>query len=154
MLCLQQYNPSCVPWLTSALRRLYTLTTSHLYRRVACCSFARSPLFLRCSLPKRSNFSVAFAKFAYAVPSESYTVAKSAVFPIDRNSEYPKMAQECTPDVDVTVINENCITQCYLKRTISFNFLLCRELVMTVNVTVQERNATCRIIASAESSTR
>ena len=54
---------------------------------------------------------MAFAKFAYAVPSGSYNVTKSAVFPIDRNSEYPKMAQECTPDVDVTVINKNCITQ-------------------------------------------
>ena len=52
-----------------------------------------------------------FAEFAYAVPSGSYSVAKSAVFPIDCNREYPKMAQECTPDVDVTIINENCITQ-------------------------------------------
>ena len=30
----------------------------------------------------------------------------------------------------------------------SFNFILCRELVMTVNIPVQERNATCRIVAS------
>ena len=81
------------------------------YRRVACRTFARSSPFFRCSLPKRSNFSTAFAKFAYLVPSGSYSVAKSAVFAIDRNSEYPKIAQECTPDVDVTVINENCITQ-------------------------------------------
>ena len=34
----------------------------------------------------------------------------------------------------------------------SFNSILCRELVMTVNIPVQERNATCRIIASAKSS--
>ena len=34
----------------------------------------------------------------------------------------------------------------------SFNFLFSRELViMTVNTPVQERNATCRIVGSAES---
>ena len=33
----------------------------------------------------------------------------------------------------------------------SFSFIVCRELV---NIPVQERNATCRIIASAESSMR
>ena len=32
----------------------------------------------------------------------------------------------------------------------SFNFLLCRKLVMKVNVAVQERNATYRIAASVE----
>ena len=31
----------------------------------------------------------------------------------------------------------------------SFNFIVCRELVMTVNIPVQERNAICRIVASA-----
>ena len=31
----------------------------------------------------------------------------------------------------------------------SFNFILCRELVMTVNILVQEKNATCRIVARA-----
>ena len=109
ILCVQQYNPSCVPWLTSALqRRLYTLTTSRLYRHVACHTFARSLPFFHCSLPKRSNFSTAFAKFAYVVPSGSYSAAKSAVFPIDRNSEYPKMAQECTLDVDVTFNYGTC----------------------------------------------
>ena len=36
------------------------------------------------------------------------------------------------------------------EHAISFNFLLCRELVMKVNVAVQERNATCRIAASVE----
>ena len=36
----------------------------------------------------------------------------------------------------------------------SFNFILCRELVMTVNLAVQERNANCRIVASAGSSMR
>ena len=36
----------------------------------------------------------------------------------------------------------------------SFNFIVCRELVMTVNTPVQERNATCRIIASVGSLTR
>ena len=51
---------------------------------------------------------MAFAKFAYAVPSGSYNATKSAVFPIDRNSEYPKMAQECTPDVDVTFNYGTC----------------------------------------------
>ena len=35
----------------------------------------------------------------------------------------------------------------------SFNFLLCGELVITVNIPVQERNGTCRIVASMESST-
>ena len=35
----------------------------------------------------------------------------------------------------------------------SFNFILCRQLVMTVNIPVQERNATCRIVTSAESLT-
>ena len=33
----------------------------------------------------------------------------------------------------------------------SFNFLVCRELVMTVNIPVQERNVTCRIVVSVES---
>ena len=60
---------------------------------------------------KKIEFFNAFAKFAYAVLSGSYSAAKSAAFPIDHNSEYPKMVQECTLDVDVTVINENCITQ-------------------------------------------
>ena len=36
----------------------------------------------------------------------------------------------------------------------SFNFIVCRELVMTVNIPVHERDATCRIVASAGSSTR
>ena len=36
------------------------------------------------------------------------------------------------------------------EHAISFNFLLCRELVMKVNVAVQERNATYRIAASVE----
>ena len=32
-----------------------------------------------------------------------------------------------------------------------FNFLLCRELVVTVNcIPVQERSATCRIVVSTE----
>ena len=38
----------------------------------------------------------------------------------------------------------------------SFNFVLCRDLVMTVNIPVQERNKgmlACRIVASAGSST-
>ena len=35
----------------------------------------------------------------------------------------------------------------------SFNFLLCRELVMTVKIPVQERNTTCRIVASVGSLT-
>ena len=60
---------------------------------------------------KKIEYLNAFAKFAYAVLTGSYSAAKSTVFPIHRNSEYPKMAQECTPDIDVTVINENCITQ-------------------------------------------
>ena len=33
-----------------------------------------------------------------------------------------------------------------------FNFVLCRELLMRVNIPVQKWNATCRIVASAESS--
>ena len=33
------------------------------------------------------------------------------------------------------------------------NFIVCRELVMTVNIPVQERNTTCRIVTSARSST-
>ena len=36
----------------------------------------------------------------------------------------------------------------------SFNFILCRELVMTVNIPVQERNAACSVVASMGSSTR
>ena len=36
----------------------------------------------------------------------------------------------------------------------NFYFVVCRELVMIVNIPVQERNATCRTIASAGSSTR
>ena len=51
---------------------------------------------------------MAFAKFAYAVLSGSYSAAKSAVFAIGRNSEYPKMAQECTPNVDVTFNYGTC----------------------------------------------
>ena len=39
-----------------------------------------------------------------------------------------------------------------MEHAFSFNFMLCRELVVTVNISVRERNATCRIIASAESS--
>ena len=35
----------------------------------------------------------------------------------------------------------------------SFNFILCRELVMTVNIPELDRNATCRINASTGSST-
>ena len=34
----------------------------------------------------------------------------------------------------------------------SFNFIVYRELVMTVNIPIQEINATCRIVASAGSS--
>ena len=33
------------------------------------------------------------------------------------------------------------------KHAFSFNFIVCRELVMTVNTPVQERDATCRIVA-------
>ena len=33
----------------------------------------------------------------------------------------------------------------------SFNFIVCRELVMTVNIPVQERDATCRIVGSVGS---
>ena len=40
------------------------------------------------------------------------------------------------------------------EHAVSFNFLLCRELVVKVNVAVQERNATYRIAASAERLTR
>ena len=36
----------------------------------------------------------------------------------------------------------------------AIKFILCRELVMTANRTVQERNAICRIVDSAESLTR
>ena len=36
----------------------------------------------------------------------------------------------------------------------NFNFIVCRELVMTVNIFVQERNVTSRIVASAGSLTR
>ena len=36
------------------------------------------------------------------------------------------------------------------EHAISFNFLLCRKLVVKVNVAVQERNATYRIAASVE----
>ena len=36
------------------------------------------------------------------------------------------------------------------EHAISFNFLLCRELVVKVNVAVQERNATYRIAANVE----
>ena len=36
------------------------------------------------------------------------------------------------------------------EHAISFNFLLCRELVMKVYIAVQEKNATYRIAASAE----
>ena len=36
------------------------------------------------------------------------------------------------------------------EHAVSFNFLLCRKLVMKVNVAVQERNATYRIAASVE----
>ena len=35
----------------------------------------------------------------------------------------------------------------------SFSFIVCRELVMTVNIPVKERDATCRIVASAGSLT-
>ena len=38
-----------------------------------------------------------------------------------------------------------------MEHAFSFNFLLCRELVMTVNIPVQERNATCRIVAGVKS---
>ena len=31
--------------------------------------------------------------------------------------------------------------------------LLCKRVVMTVNIPVQEKNATCRIVASADGST-
>ena len=51
---------------------------------------------------------MAFAKFACTVPSGNYSTAKSAVFPIDRNGEYPKMAQECILDVDVTFNYGTC----------------------------------------------
>ena len=40
-----------------------------------------------------------------------------------------------------------------MEHAFSFNFILCRELVMTVNIPVQERNAICRIVASAGSLT-
>ena len=33
----------------------------------------------------------------------------------------------------------------------AFSFILCGELVMTVNIPVQERNATCTIVASVGS---
>ena len=33
----------------------------------------------------------------------------------------------------------------------SSNLILCRELAMTVNIPVQKRDATCRIVASVES---
>ena len=36
-----------------------------------------------------------------------------------------------------------------VEHAFSFNFILCSELVMTVNIPVQETNATCRIVASA-----
>ena len=36
------------------------------------------------------------------------------------------------------------------EHAIRFNFLLCRELVVKVNVAVQERNVTYRIAASVE----
>ena len=32
----------------------------------------------------------------------------------------------------------------------SFNFIVCRELVMTVNIPVQERDATYRIVANQD----
>ena len=39
------------------------------------------------------------------------------------------------------------------EHTFSFNLILSRELAMTVNTPVPERNATCRIVASVESLT-
>ena len=38
------------------------------------------------------------------------------------------------------------------EHTFSSNLILCRELAMTVNIPVQERDATCRIVASVGSS--
>ena len=40
-----------------------------------------------------------------------------------------------------------------MEHAFSFNFILCRELVLTVNMPVQERNATCRVVASTKSLT-
>ena len=40
-----------------------------------------------------------------------------------------------------------------MEHAYSFNFVVCRELVMTVNIPVQERNGTCRIVASTRSLT-
>ena len=40
------------------------------------------------------------------------------------------------------------------EHTFGFKFIICRELVLTVNIPVQKRNTTCRIIASVGSLTR
>ena len=38
-----------------------------------------------------------------------------------------------------------------MEHAFSFNYILYRELVKTVDIPVQERNAICRIVASVES---
>ena len=43
---------------------------------------------------------------------------------------------------------------CFEEHVFSFNFILWKDLVKSVNIPVQERNATCRIVASAGSSIR
>ena len=35
--------------------------------------------------------------------------------------------------------------------TLRYRACICRELVMTINIPIQEKNTTCRIVASAKS---
>ena len=79
---------------------------SRIFHSVACATFALSSSGFHRSLLQRLNFLQAFAVLKHTVRCGSLSRLH---FPLTTVQKYPKMAQECTPDVTSGSLNTNLV---------------------------------------------